>query len=77
LGIQPTYNKNTTQENEGISSQASQAKMMTKKEEAALERRRVSLEKIEKKMILSDIAAKRKAQISAIVQDGLCASGQD
>jgi hypothetical protein len=52
-------------------------KNITKKEAAALEMCRVSLEKIEKRKILSDIAAKRKAQIAATMQDSLCAAGQD
>jgi hypothetical protein len=49
---------------------------MTKKEEAALERQRVSL-KLERKRLSSDIAAKRKAQIAQILRDGLGGEGKN
>jgi hypothetical protein len=43
---------------------------MTKKEEAAIKRRRVAQEKAEAKKVLSDIADRRKAQIAAILKEG-------
>ena len=47
----------------------SDGRKLTKKQEATLERRRVSLEKATQKQIAAAIAEKQKAQIASIMQE--------